>query len=37
MTRTAKPINLFTTLPWILMWVLAPAPLYIWAIVALFV
>ena len=37
MLRAVKHMNPLTTLPWILMWVLAPAPLYIWAILALIV
>ena len=26
-----------TALPWVLMWVLAPAPLYIWAVLDLII
>lgn len=37
MPNARKPINPLVTLPWILIWILVPAPLYIWAILALII
>ncbi len=37
MPRGKKRTNPLVTLPWILMWILVPAPLYIWAILALII
>lgn len=37
MRHARKRINPLVTLPWILIWVLVPAPLYIWAILALII
>jgi len=32
MFDTIRQITPLTALPWIIMWVMAPAPLYIWAV-----